>query len=115
MHVHDYSTGRSFAAPEPAKMKSSSLIALLLVGAVAAAAPAIAKTSLTKGKQVCEAAINAQTPAPKSVRTDGDATKSSDATITYKIKVKNADDSTAILTCKINRATDMPTIAPAAE
>ncbi len=73
-------------------MKSSSLIAILLVGAAVTAAPALAKTSLSKGKQVCEAAAKAQTPAPKSVRTDDDATKSNDATITYKLKIKSAED-----------------------
>jgi hypothetical protein len=95
-------------------MKSSSLIAILLLGAAVTAAPALAKTSLTKGRQICEAAANAQTPAPKSVRTDADATKQNDAAITYKLKVKNADGSSAILTCKVDRTTDAATLIPAA-
>ncbi len=87
-------------------MKKSSLIALLVAGAAIAAAPAIAKTSLTKGKQLCEAAAKASTPAPKSVRTDADATKVSDTTLTYTLNVRNADDSSGKLTCKVDRETD---------
>lgn len=87
-------------------MKKSSLVALLIAGAAIAAAPAIAKTSLTKGKQLCEAAAKAATPAPKSVRTDNDATKVSDSTLTYTLNVKNADDSSAKVTCKVDRETD---------
>jgi hypothetical protein len=76
-----------------------------------AAAPAVAKTTLTKGKALCEAAAKAADPAPKSVRTDTDATKVSDATLTYKLKVKNADDSIANLTCTIDRETDAAKLA----
>ncbi len=94
-------------------MKSSPLLAILLVGAAFAAAPALAKTSLSKGKQVCEAAAKAQTPAPKSVRTDDGATKSNDATITYKLKIKSAEDKTEILSCQVDRSTDTATITPA--
>lgn len=94
-------------------MKSSSLIALLLVGAAVTAAPALAKTSLSKGKQVCEAAAKAQTPAPKSVRTDDDWTKSTDDTITYKLKVRNGDDTTSTVSCKVDRASDTATLTPA--
>ena len=91
-------------------MKKSSLIALLVAGVAIAAAPAVAKTSLTKGKQLCEAAAKAATPAPKSVRTDNDATKVSDATLTYTLNVKNADDSSGKVTCKVDRETDVATV-----
>jgi hypothetical protein len=94
-------------------MKTSSLIALLLVGAAFAASPAIAKTSVTKGKQICEAALKAQDPAPKTVRTDGDATRVSDASIVYTVRVKNADDTSAKLTCTVDRKNAAHTIAPA--
>jgi hypothetical protein len=92
-------------------MKTISLIGILIVGSAVAAAPAVAKTSLSKGKQVCEAAAKAQTPAPKGVRTDNDATKVSDTTLTYKLNVRNADDSQAVWTCKVDRATDAATIS----
>ena len=88
------------------KMKKTSLIALLVAGVAIAAAPAVAKTTLTKGKSLCEAAAKAADPAPKSVRTDTDATQVSDATLTFKLKVKNADDSIANITCTVDRETD---------
>lgn len=87
-------------------MKRTSLLALLVAGAAIAAAPAVAKTTLTKGKALCEAAAKAGDPAPKSVRTETDATKVSDAILTYKLKVKNADDSIVSVTCTIDRETD---------
>jgi siroheme synthase len=91
-------------------MKKTSLIALLVAATAIAAAPAVAKTSLSKGKSLCEAAAKAATPAPKSVRTDNDATKVSDTTLTYKLRVKNADDSTSTISCKVDRETDVATV-----
>jgi len=93
-------------------MKTSSLIALLVAG-VALAAPAIAGTSISRGKTICETTAKAQTPAPKNVRTDADKTRISDSTLTFTLKVRNADDSTGALTCKVDRATDAATLAPA--
>jgi hypothetical protein len=92
-------------------MKPSFLIALLVSGAVIAA-PAIAETSISKGKSICESAARAQTPAPKSVRVD-DKIKSSATTLTYTLKVRNTDDSTTVVTCRVDRATDTPTLTPA--
>jgi len=91
-------------------MKKSSLIALLVASVAIAAAPAVAKTSLSKGKSLCEAAAKAATPAPKTVKTDNDATKVSDATLTYKLRLKQADDTLTTITCKIDRETDTATI-----
>lgn len=93
-------------------MKTSSLIALLFVG-VAVAMPAVAATSLARGKQICEAAAKALTPAPKSVRVDGDKTKVNDSTLTYTLRVRNADDTVGSLICKIDRSNDATTITPA--
>lgn len=93
-------------------MKKSSLIAILVVAAAAVTAgPALAKTSLTKGKQVCEAAVKSQTPAPKSVRTDSDATRVSDSTLTYKLRVRAADDTQGVVICTVDRQTDAATLA----
>jgi hypothetical protein len=94
-------------------MKKASLIPMLVAAAVISAAPAIAKTSITKGHKVCEDAAEKQEPAPKSVRADRDKTTSSDAVITVLLKVKNADDSSATLTCKVDRETGAATLAPA--
>lgn len=92
-------------------MKKSSLIAILAVAATAVTAgPALAKTSLSKGKQICEAAAKAQTPAPKSVRTDSDATRVSDSTLTYTLRVKAADDTQSVLLCTVDRQTDAPAL-----
>lgn len=91
-------------------MKKTSLIALLVAGLAIAAAPAVAKTTLSKGKSLCEAAAKAATPTPKSVRTDNDDTKVSDTTLTYKLRVKNADDTTSTISCKVDRETDVATI-----
>lgn len=94
-------------------MKKSSLIAILAAAATAlAASPALAKTSLAKGKQLCEAAAKAQTPAPKTVRTVNDATRVNDSTLTYTLRVRTADDVQGVLICRIDRETDTPTIAP---
>ena len=95
-------------------MKRSSLVAVLAVAAaaVAVSGPALAKTSLSKGKQLCEAAAKAQTPAPKSVRTDNDATRVGDATLTYTLRVRTAEDAQAALTCKVDRASDTATLTP---
>ena len=94
-------------------MKTSSLITGVLLGAALAASPAVAKTSLTKGKQICETAVKGQDPAPKSVRTDHDQTRVSDGSLIYTLRVKNADDTSSKLTCTVDRAAETHTIAPA--
>ena len=94
-------------------MRTSSLIAALLVGAAFAAAPAVAKTSVIKGKQICESAAKAQTPAPKAVRTVGDETRVTDSVLTYTLKVRNADDSSATVSCAVDRESAAPTLTPA--
>jgi hypothetical protein len=94
-------------------MKTSSLIVLLAAGAALLAGPAFAKTSITKGQQVCEAAAQAQTPAPKSVQTDRDETRVHDDVLTFVLKVRKADDTSVVLACSIDRATGTPTLKPA--
>lgn len=91
-------------------MKKTTLIALLLAAVAASAAPALATTKLAKGKVLCEAAAKAMTPAPKSVRVDNDQTRFTDATLTFKLKTKNADDTLGTLTCKVDRETGVATI-----
>lgn len=93
-------------------MKTSSLLAIV-VAAAALASPALAGTSLSKGKKICETVAREQTPAPKSVRTDTDRTRSSPDTIVFSLKVKNADDSVANVTCTVDRSTDTPTLTAA--
>jgi hypothetical protein len=94
-------------------MRTSSLVVGLILGTAFIAAPAVAKTSITKGKQICESAVKDQDPAPKSVRTDNDDTRVSDGSIVYTLRVKNADDSSSKLTCRVDREAATHTIAPA--
>jgi archaellum component FlaG (FlaF/FlaG flagellin family) len=86
-------------------MKIASLIAALTLATSLAGAPAFAKTTLSKGQKLCEAAAKAAQPAPKSVRADSDQTRANDATITVTLRVKNADDTSSKLTCKVDRET----------
>ena len=111
MHVHVLDLPRKQRLLEP-DMKTSSLLAMV-VAAAALASPALAGTSLAKGKKVCETAAREQTPAPKSVRTDTDRTRSNPDTLVFSLKVKNADDSVGTVTCTIDRSTDTPTLVAA--
>ncbi|HVY87717.1 MAG TPA: hypothetical protein VG942_02560 [Hyphomonadaceae bacterium] len=90
-----------------------SLIVLLAAGAMIAASPALAKTSLAKGQQVCQAAAKAETPAPKSVRIDSDETRVTDDALNFVLKVQNADNSAATVACTVDRATGQATLKPA--
>lgn len=92
-------------------MKKTPLIALLLAVAAVSAAPAVAKTKLSKGKQLCETAAKAATPTPKSVRVDDNETRFTDTTFTFKLKTTNADDTSGALVCKVDRETGVATIS----
>jgi hypothetical protein len=94
-------------------LKKSSLISFLILAAFLSAGQAVAKTSITKGHKLCEEAAEKQDPAPKSARADRDKTTVGEETITVRLKVKNADDSSATLICKVDRETGTPTLAPA--
>jgi hypothetical protein len=94
-------------------MKISSLIVLCAAGAALSAGPALAKTSIAKGQQLCETAAQAQTPVPKSVQTDRDETRVHDDVLTYTLRVRKADDTSFVLVCSIDRATGTPTLKPA--
>ena len=93
-------------------MKSVSVIAALAAGVMLCAAPAVAKTSVTKSTKICEETAKAATPAPKSVRADAGELRSNDATVTVPLKVKNADDTSAVLVCTVDRETAKATLAP---
>lgn len=91
---------------------------ILIIGGFVAltaalASPALAKTSLTKGGQLCEKAAEKSSPAPKSVRVDDDRTVVSEAQLVFTLKVKKADDSSGKMSCTVNRDTDDVTIADA--
>jgi hypothetical protein len=94
-------------------MKTVSLIAALAAGVMLSAAPALAKTSVSKSTKICEDTAKAASPAPKSVRADDGKVRSSDDTVTVPLKVKNADDSSAQVVCTVDRETAKATLAPA--
>jgi hypothetical protein len=95
-------------------MKTISVIAALAAGVMLSAAPALAKTSVSKSTKICEDTAKAASPAPKSVRADDGKIRSSDDTVTVPLKVKNADDSSAQVVCTVDRETAKATLAPAA-
>ena len=94
-------------------MRLASMIAALVAGVMLSAAPALAKTSVSKSTRICEDAAKAATPAPKSVRSEDSKVTSNDATVTIPLKVKNADDTSAQLICTVDRETAKATLAPA--
>lgn len=93
-------------------MKTASLIAALAAGVMLSAAPALAKTSVSKSTKICEDAAKAASPAPKSVRADDGKVRSSEDSVTVPLKVKNADDTSAQLICTVDRETAKATLAP---
>lgn len=91
-------------------MKNASLIVALVMGAVLAAPPAVAKVSITKGQQICEAAAKALDPRPQSARADRNETRANDITITVQLRVKKADNSSVRFICEVDRETGMATL-----
>jgi siroheme synthase len=95
-------------------IKRAALPTLVLAAlAVAAVGPAFAKASLTHSQQICESAVKAQSPAPKSAKVDSDLTRADDDTAIFTLDIRKADDSAGKVTCSVDRKTSKPTIAPA--
>jgi hypothetical protein len=94
-------------------MKRASSLAVLFAAVTLVAAPAIAKPSLQTGKNTCTAEVKKQTPAPKSVRVDDTGTRVTNDAFIYKLKVRNADNSSATTICTFNVDTSAATLAPA--
>jgi hypothetical protein len=91
-------------------MKTTSLIAVLLLGASVAVAPAVAKTSVTQSHKLCVAAAKAETPAPQSVRADTNETRSNETHIFVTLKVKDSEGKAATVKCAVDRSTDGATL-----
>jgi hypothetical protein len=94
-------------------MKRASSLAILLAAMTLVAAPAMAKPTLQAGKNACTAAAKKQAPAPKSVRIDDNGTRITTDAFIYRLKVKNADDSSATTICTFNVDTSAASLAPA--
>lgn len=91
-------------------MKTTSLIAVLLLGASVAVAPAVAKTSVGESHKLCVSAARAETPAPQSVRADTNETRSNDTHIFVTLKVKNAEGKSIVVKCAVDRSNDGTTL-----
>jgi hypothetical protein len=94
-------------------MQPVSSLALFTALAFALAFPALAKTSIQKGKTLCEAEIDKQDPAPKSFRADKESVKASNGTFVYTLRVKNADGSAGKLLCRADREFEVVSLAKA--
>jgi hypothetical protein len=92
--------------------RASSLIILSSL-AIALASPALAKTTVQKGENICKAELAKAEPAFKSVRVDKDGAKATNSQFVFSVKVKNADDSSGKVVCTVDRETETAQIAPA--
>jgi len=88
----------------------SSLI-ILSATAIALSSPALAKTSIQKGENLCKAEIAKLEPAPKSVRVDKEGAKASNATFVFDVKARNASNDSIKLSCTVDRDTDTASVA----
>lgn len=92
----------------------SSLI-ILSATAIALSSPALAKTSIQKGENLCKAEIAKLQPTPKSVRIDKEGAKASNAAFVFDVKARADDDSPVKLTCTVDREKDTASVAHASE
>lgn len=92
--------------------RASSLIILSSL-AIALASPALAKTSIQKGENICEAELAKADPAFKSVRVDKETARASNDVLVFNVKVRNADNSVGKMTCTVDREAETAQIAPA--
>ena len=90
----------------------SSLVTLSAL-ALALAAPALAKTSIQKGENLCKAEIAKQSPTPKAVRVNKECVKATGDTDVYTVRIKNADDSASKLFCTVDRISEAVSVAAA--
>jgi hypothetical protein len=93
--------------------RASSLIILSSL-AIALASPALAKTTIQKGENLCKAELAKAEPGYKSVRVDKEGAKASNSQFVFTVKVKNADDSAGKLFCTVDREAETAQIAPTA-
>lgn len=94
-------------------MKISAAV-ILAAAAIALAAPAVAKTTVIKGEQLCKAVVAAQTPAPKSFRVDKGSARVNDSHLWYDVRTRNDANEAIDLTCTVDRATATATLTPKA-
>src|SRR5262245_46247485 len=84
------------------KMTRLSSLIILTAASLALAAPALAKTSITGGENLCKAEVKKQ-HAPKSMKVDKEETKATTDAFVYVLKIKGADDANAKVRCTVDR------------
>lgn len=89
--------------------------AILAAIALAFTAPAFAGPAIAipKAEQLCKAAANALTPAPKSVRVDKEATTANNTSFGMELRVTNSDGARGKLACVVDRVAATATIVGA--
>jgi hypothetical protein len=78
-----------------------SSLAILTAAAIALAGPALAKTSITQGENLCKEEVKKQ-KAPKSLKIDKDETKATSDAFIYVVKIKDASDAASKLKCTVD-------------
>jgi hypothetical protein len=82
----------------------SSLI-LLAVASVALASPALAKTTITQGENLCKEEVKKQ-KAPKTLKLDKDETKATQDAFIYVVKIKDSADVASKVKCTVSFETN---------
>jgi hypothetical protein len=78
----------------------SSLI-LLAAASVALASPALAKTSITQGENLCKEEVKKQ-KTPKSMKVDKNETKATQDAFIYVVKIKDSADVASKVKCTVD-------------
>ena len=88
------------------------LSSLILLSAVtlALASPALAKTSISQGENLCKAEVKKQ-HTPKTLKVDKEETKATTASFIYLVKIKGADDQNARVRCTVDRESNAVQLA----
>jgi hypothetical protein len=83
----------------------------LSAAAIALSSPALAKTSIQKGENLCKSEISKLEPAPTSGRVDKEGARASNDTFVFDVKARDAANASIKLTCTVNRENDTASVA----
>jgi hypothetical protein len=89
----------------------SSLI-ILSATAIALSSPALAKTTIQKGENLCKAELAKTSPAYKSVRVDKEGARASNDMFVFEVKVRHADNTTGKVSCVVDREAQTASVTP---
>lgn len=79
-----------------------SSLAFLAAASLALAAPALAKTSISQGENLCKEEVKKQ-KTPKSLKVDKEETKATSDSFIYLVKIKDSADVASKVKCTVNR------------